>query len=504
MTPRRCRPWPAWRAAASALALVGVLSGHVGTLDTFFVGQAGPYRVQVTVRPPGVVPGLAQVTVRVDGGAAVTAVTTQAAQWNVGSRGAPAPDAAVRVPGDAALWSAQLWLMTRSSYAVHVTVDGSLGTGRVTVPVTNVATRTLGMTPGLGWILAALAAFLSVGLVNLVGAAARESSLAPGETEGAASRRRGRLAMVAGAAVLALALTGGRAWWNAVDAAYSRRLFRPSASQAEVARASDTGSPVIRVRIADAALFQGQLPPIVPDHGKLMHLFLVRADASGAMAHLHPVPRDSVTFEASAGDVSGGAYRYFADIVHESGFAQTLTGSLTVPEPNAAGTPLAADDAVYAGAPSDGEAHRLSDGGSVTWERPKATRPGGDLLLRFTVRERGGSVATLRPYLGMPGHAIVAHDDGGVFAHLHSNGSFSMASLQVIEAIERGDTLASRRPGAPRPRIDATDTHEDHFTSSGHLEFPFAFPRAGSYTVWVQFRRLAAVETVAFRATVDP
>ncbi|MEP7347282.1 MAG: hypothetical protein ABI877_18570, partial [Gemmatimonadaceae bacterium] len=112
--------------------LVLVLSAHVGTLDTFFSGKAGPYQVQVTVRPAGVVPGLAQVTVRVVGGA-VTHVTTQAAQWNVGTRGAPAPDQALRLATDSALWSSQLWLMTRGSYAVHVTIAGAAGQGAVTV-----------------------------------------------------------------------------------------------------------------------------------------------------------------------------------------------------------------------------------------------------------------------------------------------------------------------------------------------------------------------------------
>ena len=40
---------------------------HVGSPDTFFGGKAGPYDVRVTVRLPGVIPGRAQVTVRVAG-----------------------------------------------------------------------------------------------------------------------------------------------------------------------------------------------------------------------------------------------------------------------------------------------------------------------------------------------------------------------------------------------------------------------------------------------------
>src|SRR2546426_7508602 len=41
-----------------------VASAHVGSPDTYFEGAAGPYPVRVIVRTPGVVPGLAQITVR--------------------------------------------------------------------------------------------------------------------------------------------------------------------------------------------------------------------------------------------------------------------------------------------------------------------------------------------------------------------------------------------------------------------------------------------------------
>ena len=52
-----------------AIAFLAIASmAHVGSPDTFFSGQAGPYPVRVSVRLPGVIPGLAQITVRVAGG----------------------------------------------------------------------------------------------------------------------------------------------------------------------------------------------------------------------------------------------------------------------------------------------------------------------------------------------------------------------------------------------------------------------------------------------------
>ena len=63
MISRAAGTWRLLRMLVIGLALTSM--AHVGSPDTFFTGNAGPYPVRVTVRLPGVVPGLAQVTVRV-------------------------------------------------------------------------------------------------------------------------------------------------------------------------------------------------------------------------------------------------------------------------------------------------------------------------------------------------------------------------------------------------------------------------------------------------------
>ena len=98
-----------------------LLTAHVGTSDAFFDGLAGPYAVRVAVRMPGVIPGQAQINVRVVQGDA-RRVLVQAAQWQVGRKGAPAPDEAAVVPGAPGVFSAPLWVMTGGSYTVNVTV----------------------------------------------------------------------------------------------------------------------------------------------------------------------------------------------------------------------------------------------------------------------------------------------------------------------------------------------------------------------------------------------
>ena len=55
-------------ARASGVALLYLaLTAHVGSPDAWYEGNAGPYRVIVQVRMPGVVPGVAEIFVRTPG-----------------------------------------------------------------------------------------------------------------------------------------------------------------------------------------------------------------------------------------------------------------------------------------------------------------------------------------------------------------------------------------------------------------------------------------------------
>ena len=132
-------------------------------------------------------------------------VTVRASPWNLGIDGAPPPEPAVSVPGDPSIYSAELWFMTATSYQLFVNVDGGQGSGTVVVPVLALATELRPMGRTLGWILAALAVFLSVGMLTILGAAVRESVLKPG-VEPDAQRRGDRFAVVGSAVFAALVL----------------------------------------------------------------------------------------------------------------------------------------------------------------------------------------------------------------------------------------------------------------------------------------------------------
>ncbi|HUE95468.1 MAG TPA: hypothetical protein VMN39_02360 [Longimicrobiaceae bacterium] len=99
------------RTGLAALALGWLfLSAHVGSPNVLFDGAAGPYPVRIIIRPPEAIPGLADITVR-SAGPGVERVLVRPVRWDLGIEGAPRPDEAVRVGGQAGVWTAQLWFM---------------------------------------------------------------------------------------------------------------------------------------------------------------------------------------------------------------------------------------------------------------------------------------------------------------------------------------------------------------------------------------------------------
>lgn len=488
MTARRTR--------ACLILLAALSMAHVGSPDTFFTGKAGPYDVRVSVRLPGVIPGRAQVAVRVIGSidALRQRVSVQAGQWNVGLQGAPPPEVAAPVPGDSELYAAELWFMTASSYQLAVRVEGASGPGTVMLPVLALATAERPMPPWLGGVLAALGVLLTAGFLTMIGAAVRESVLPPGLEPDAPRRRRARIGMAVSAAGAALVLWGGNAWWAAEANGYRAFvLYRPFSAIAHVAPRG--GLPTLTLSIRDSRWTGTPTPAsrynaLLPDHGKLMHLFLVRESDLDAFAHGHPVARsrEALDFDAVLPPLPAGRYRVYADIVHESGYAQTIESTVDLPEVDS-GSSGDPDDSAFRGdavAEAPLAVFDLGDGARVIWDHgAQPFLEGEEQLLQFAVEDASESILSVEPYMGMAAHVIVASHDHSVFAHLHPSGSISMAALEKFSG------------------IPATALHARHLTLiDSRVGIPFAFPKAGAYRVWVQVKRDGQVRTAAFDVDV--
>ncbi len=488
----------------AALSMVALLAAHVGSPDVYFAGKAGPYEIDVAIRPPQVVPGIAEVFVRVADSSA-TRVVVRPVFWRAGSKGAPVGDDAERVKGTPGAYTGRLWLMASGSYSVHVTVSGPVGSGTAVVPVASVATGQLALSPFLTVLLGVLGTLLVAGVITTVYSAAGESQVAPGAAIPPEARRRGRRAAIIAVPVLALIVLGGANWWRSEAARYRRTLYRAVPTKSAVR--SVNGIATLTQTITDSNWRAGKIAPLMPDHGKMAHMFVVRADSPFVFAHLHPELVGLTTLMTPLPPLPAGRYRVFTDIVHESGFQRTLVDSvvMTARMDSSGVRTLDADDAW-----STDEVLPVSramkqirghDGQLyMYWNGPElvvANQPG---VLVIGVSDRKGEPASIEPYLGMNGHAVVVREDGKVFIHLHPSGTASIASEQAFVLRDRGDTTSDGRL-----RLDAMSmSHAATPVRLRQIRFPYAFPSAGRYRVYVQVRALGRVHTTGFDVQVAP
>src|SRR5262249_21822091 len=324
-----------------------------------------------------------------------------------------------------------------------------------------------------------------------VGAAARESRVAPGAAILPEHRRRGLRAMATVTVVVALAFWGAFAWWNSEAAAYATRAQFFRSPKCEVTLNGNR----ITIRPSDRHWLRiEQVDNLVADHGHVMHLFLVRTPGLDRILHLHPERTGHGTFEATLPAVEPGKSQVFADTVGQYGFPWTLVGVIDLP--SLAGSPLSGDDSEGTSVPvvptSDTTSSTLADGTDVVWKRGDAPlRANTPMILHFEVTNRNGAPANdLEPYMGMAAHAEIIRDDLSVFTHIHPSGSAPMASMMMASA---------DNPGPPT----MTDMKMPAEKIGPDISLPYGFPRPGHYRIFLQFKRAGRIETAVFDAKVE-
>jgi len=477
------------------LLLCPVAWSHVGSPDVYYEAMAGPYKLFVTVRTPQMIPGIAQIEVRCVEGAVEDVEIVPLRVIGEGSKTAPPPDRMTRSPEDPKFFTGKLWLMEPGSWQVRMDVSGAQGKAQLAVPVPAYAQRTLGMQKTTGILLAALMVFLTLSLISIFGAAARESQLEPGAEIPPVRRRRARIAMVAAGVAIVGILILGDMWWTSIATANaSSKVYKAPPVEVSIV---DGNELVLKMGASPwhERRKQMQLDTIIPDHGHLMHLFLIRMPEMDDFYHLHPDETAAGTFTEKMPAESGGSYAVFADIVRESGFPDTMTAKIELP-PGDKGRPLLGDDS-NAAAPklSTVQANRttvpLDRDDRVEWvldaHTLQAQKPA---LLRFRVADKNGPVNDLEPYMGMAGHLVILRRDLSVFAHVHPAGSIPMAALMLLQKapLSGGDSMAGMQ----------------HEAITNEITFPYGFPQPGDYRLFLQVKRAGQVQTAVFDARVAP
>ena len=479
-----------------SLASAGSARAHVGSKDVFETVQAGPYRLFVTVRMPNVIPGVATIEVRSSGASVSGIEITPVPITGEASKNPPTPDAMTRSETDPAFYTGSLWIMASGSWEVKFAISGRAGLETAAVPVPAVPLAILKMQRGMGWTLAGLGLLLIVGMAGIVAAAVRESRLAPGIAPTAERTRRAMLVTAASVVVMGLMVWGGAKWWNVEAAGFADGVYRPLTMTPtlvgnELGLAIEAYTPENTRRVRSNQDF-------LPDHGHLMHLYAIRQPEMDAVFHLHPEMTGAGEFKMALPAMPAGTYKLYGDVVHASGFPETLLAELNVPATMPGGA-LAAEDARGMAQPlSKGElptSFKLPDSYMMVWERPEAITAGTAYAFRFKLLNATGKDATdVQPYLGMAGHAAFVKTDGTVFAHTHPEGSAAMQAVELANGKSGGGMVSMLG-------MDMAGMNMNH-TMSSVVEFPYGFPTAGGYRVFVQMKHGGVVETGVFDAFV--
>lgn len=505
-----------------ALAFPGLANAHVGSPDVFFDGNIGPYPARVTIRMPSVIPGRAEITVRAQAETPVE-VSFLPLYSNTALTNAPPADRGALIRGETNLYTGDLWLMSFGAYTIQVKLRGPAGEGTVEIPVNAIAMRQLPLPAWLGGLLALLLALLVFGGLAIVAGAARESELEPGRLPDRRARQKGWLAGGVTGVALVLLLLGGNRWWNSEEKEFQRHLT-PSAWPDLEASVRVAGSR----RNLDLTLGQKDLSSdvslaLAPDHGKLLHFFLIREGSVDAIGHLHPVRKAGRAFQVALPPLPQGRYKIFCDLTMErSGLSYTATNSVELPaiatagsgETNTVSLEPDPDDswAVYPAesvppATATNAVYQFPGGGRVVWRSHAALKTRQDAGLQFEVFDAAGDPAELEPYMGMTSHAAVMRRDEAIFAHLHPMGNYSMAAQGLFQKKIASETATAGGAEAAMPAgMDHSKMgHMMHNMPGGGsslISLPYEFPTAGDYRIWVQFKTGGKVMTAVFDATV--
>ncbi len=343
------------------------------------------------------------------------------------------------------LFTGSVWVGSGGSWRIVIHVKGARGEAETTVPVPAVSDKARGIrrfnTPQW-WVLGGVVLICAALLLF----------------------RQSRTVLVAGFVVV------GVIFGLAIVVA-SRRPMRVT--------------PEMKVSMPGGGRLQltlpGKMDDLVEDHNHLMHLFAVRQPEMDVLLHLHPKQTAPGRFEVTLPSMAPGAFLLFADVVHRDGQLDTFTASAGLPVQ--AGHVLNGDDSVGV-VPGISRAEavtgpgtqtiRLMDGYSMTLDLPSELYARSGQLLRVALLDgAGGPPEDMELYMGMQAHAAVFKTDGTVFAHIHPAGTLPMAGMEM--------------PSAPVSEVS----------------FPFGFPSAGRYRIFVQMKHGGVIETGAFDLQVQ-
>ena len=468
---------------------------HIGSINTVYDMDSGSYPIRVIITPSVGIPGYVNVIVKPLGEKEVpmTSATALPVRSDVDPENQPVPFKLEPIAPGSDIFSGAVFLNSIGSYQMIIQLDGEKGKTQVSVPFNAALMTAPKMDPFfLMFVISGVSLSLLI-LTLAIHKIFKEGHLSPGQTPTLQDIRRGNLAYFGVALVfLGTSLYLYNLGSQQIQALYKKK-FHPPTLLTKIEKADKDELLFLTIQPNDQwreALPQNPLEDgfspmdqrldthLVPDHGKFMHLFLIDLNKK-TIAHLHPQKIGEGQFETLLPKLPAGTYDIFADITNESGFALTLTSRLTLPGENVPQASKAIsedpDDSWWISSEKQSPYQ-------VKMREPQRFIANEDVTMIFEVVDEIGKPVELEPYMGMLSHAAIVNEDGTTFAHIHPNGTSSMAAIQLID--QKNNERSKHLQMIPKDQTQ--------------IRLPFVFPASGKYYLWVQYKVNNKVETTPF------
>jgi hypothetical protein len=538
---------------------------HLGSPGVNYQGKAGNYNILVNIKPPDVIPGIAAVSIFIEN-YKNEKVSVQAFYYDAGKNGSVPAEMATPINGASGWFENSCWLMWRGSASLKIIISGNHGIGSVNIPVMAEPTANRQMPIWLGLVLGTFGLLLIFLMIAMVSCGVSDALLIPGAVMPQNMRRRKLRGILITIVAITIGLYCAYRWYSIERGNYLTTIYKPIKGSSAIFKYN--GETVLRLHIDSASLNLVHQPfeYIVPDHGKLMHLVLVKQNTFNAFAHLHPIRQNAYNFLVNLPPLLPGNYFLYADVVSGNGFAETIIDTVKIPanpgsivadslknvkiitSPDDAwliSNPVTNTPSTNTGKPVSvcglpGTSFMASDGSIIEWEHTlnEPFKANKFSSLAFQVLNKQGKPAILQPYMGMMGHAIVVKYDGSVYVHLHPIGNFAMASQQAVNKRMLAVDIFSQPPNRKKFK-DSIDhlvqninnmtedqrndylmvemgmkksvdkgmnmdmTGNNNSMDGANVQFPYAFPNPGKYRIWVEVKINNKIITGTFDAIVN-
>jgi len=470
----------------------------VGHYNFTFEGKVFNNTVRALVKPPGVVPGVAMITINTFD-QSIDSIKIQPIKWQAeipsypylkaGPQGAPPSEMMNKLEDLGNFFEGELWLMDFGAYNINVELFKNNSVEIINIPINSIATEIKPMSFKTSFILFCFMLLLLLGATNIITIAFRESTIDYNKTISSKKIKESRFIMLASFCFLIFILYFGNEWWIDTEKSYRENLYVPMDNKVEII--NNNQQNILQVFFTDDLWLNGMIPNLMPDHGKIMHLYLIHEDHS-QLCHLHPKRNlyNNNLFEVVLPNIKYGVYYLYMDITLESGFSTTLTNQINFNPNNIKNTK-------YNYLISDKDDSYISQFPKyqLKWINKKNTfYRSEDINLSFQTQTIDGNPSRIEPYIQMGGHGAILKNDHSIFIHIHPIGTISMASQELYN---KNDEIESSGICYFGDTVDSiTSYFEDQ---NSFVTFPpINLDKPGEYTMWIQAKSGGEIITQQF------